>query len=192
MSSSAALSLFRQSLVVRISERIQDLCISECTGCKNDYRFPVLHPCQKLSLAERVEYFLPHVMNEALDKMEILVELFQKVFTFPTTNFENEGRIFVQQLTPKQLFDRRYINEDTAYMFEYDGSWFNSVEQEVTHQDLYNELTGICQEIDAETAVQTQLYPKIVKRKAHPNVRNVDVTERIADQPKTVKKRVKK
>ena len=188
MSSSVGLSLFRQSLVVRISERIQDLCISECSGCKNDYRYAVLHPCQKLSLSDRVEYFLPHVINEVLEKMEILVELYQKIFAFPTTNFENEGRIFVQQLTPKHLFDRRYINEDTAYTFEYDSSWFKPIEAEMSAQDICDELLGACQEIDAEVDGGVQVFPKIIKRKAHPIVRNVDAAERIADQPKSRKK----
>lgn len=188
MSSSTGLALFRQSLVVRISERIQALCISECSGCKNDYRYAILHPCQKLSLSDRVEYFLPQVINEALEKMEILVELYQKIFTFPTTNFENEGRIFVQQLTPEQLFDRRYINEDTAYTFQYDSSWFKPIEAEMSPQDMCDELLGICQEIDAEVDGGVQVFPKIKKRKAHPMVRSVDETERIADQPKSRKK----
>ena len=190
MVSSAALCRFRQFLVVRISERIQDLCISECTGCQNDYRFAVLHPCQKLSLADRVDYFLPQVLNEALDKMERLVDLYQTICVYPTTDLDMDGRVFVQQLTAKQLFDRRYINEDTSYMFEFDDRWYKPVEEEMNYQ---NEILQACQEIDEEAKqAETQVFPKIIKRKAHPNVRNVDETERIADQPKTVKKRAKK
>ena len=193
MFGSAGLSLFRQSLIVRISERIQGLCISECSGCKNDYRFAVLHPCQKLSLADRVDYFLPQVMNEALDSMGKLIELYQTTFIHPTTNFEMEGREFVQQLTAKQLFDRRYMNEDTAYMFEFDDSWYRPDPVAEAQMNYQQELMLACQEIDAQEAEEgeIQLFPKIIQRKAHPNVRNVDETERIADQPKK-KKKVKK
>ena len=174
-----AYPLFRQFLVVRIAERIQDLCKIECSGCQKLYRFSSLHPCQKLSWADRVYMFLPQVLTEALEKMEKLIALFHKSYAYPTDNFDVWGTQFVESLAAKDILDRRYINEDTGYMIEYDNSW-----QDL--DDLCNQLVEACEEWDREEGVT----PKIAKKKAQPNVRVVDEVERIADQPK--KKRLKK
>jgi len=186
MTSKAAVSLFEHYLIVRIIERIQDICITECSGCKNNYRFASLHPCQKLSLSERVDMFLPQVLSEALDNMEKLVALFPAYLNFPTTGYEELGAEFVKQLTATNMFDRRYINEGTESLFEFDNRWFTPEALEPTYQEIHEELQRVCDNLveeEEEEGIQMQIYPKIVKRKAHSNARNEDDIERISDQP---------
>ena len=173
-----ALPLFRQFLIVRICERIQDICITECSGCKYNHRFAALHPCQKLSLADRVDMFLPRVLTEALDNMEKLVAILPEHFKFTNVHYMLYGSEFVLQLTAKQLFDRRFINEDTALMFEYDDRWFN---HDTSDQDFLDHILetcgGIAENVETSCNLEVVPEPKIKKRKANPNVRNVDEIE---------------
>ena len=168
--------LFRQFLVVKVCERIQDICITECSGCQFNHRFAALHPCQKLSLTDRVDMFLPQVVDEALNKMEKLIATLPAHFKFTNVSYMQEGVEFLQQLTTKHLFDRRFINEDTALMFEYDDRWY---QEDMSHADFCEQLLDACEEIDKDIQ-----EPNIKKRKANPNVRNVDEIERIADIPR--------
>ena len=165
-----AYPLFCQFLVVRINERIQDLSKSECSGCQNGYRFPSLHPCHKLSLSNIVDMFLSQVVTEVLERMPQLVVQFHKTYAYPTVNYEEWGHHFVRQLNGTQILDRRYINEDTGYMFEYDNSWRESE----PFDDLCAELFEACEEVDREE--EEAAIPK-TKRKAQQN----------ADQPKRKK-----
>jgi len=183
LSMSAGLTIFQNYLVVRIVERFQDMCTSECSGCKENYRFASLHPCQRLSLAERVDMFLPRVLTEASDKMELLVDLYHNDWKFPIMGHVDLGRLFVEKLGNKQIFDRRFINEATTNMFPFDDTWFKE------EPDYVNMLLDACQEIEEEeTLATTPVIPKITKRKNNSNVRNVDTIEMIADIPKKPKK----
>ena len=126
--------LIRQSLIVRIVDRIQDLSIKKCSGCKMEFRFGGLHPCQKNSITDRTELFLPQVLTEVLERIERLLDLHQAQYKFPVMNMVDFAREYVQQLTPKQLYDRQYINEDTGDMVPYNNSWI--VEETEIIQDL--------------------------------------------------------
>ena len=145
----AGFPLFRQFLIVRISERIQDISSAQCAGCQRNDRFGSLHPCQRLSLTTRMDMFLPQVVTEVLEKMYQLLQLFHHQFTFNTSEYMELADQFVHQLDTKQVYDRRYVNEDTASMFEYDNSWLTTLDL----QDVCDELLAACEEIDEEEKV---------------------------------------
>lgn len=116
--------LFRQYLVVRIVERIQDLSITNCLACaeNQDARFAALHPCQQTPLTERLSLFLPQALTEVLDNMSTLAQRYQKTF-WCIEDYVEEAKRFVHQLTVQQILDRQYINEGTSTIFQYDNSW---------------------------------------------------------------------
>ena len=178
------LPLFCQFLVVRVFERIQTLSVEKCGGCTKNYRFSSLHPCVKTSLIERIEMFLPQAKSEAFEKMERLIVLFQQSFNLLQNKdaYLQVGKTFLENLQPKQVLDRRFINEDTEEMFQYDDSWLTFEE------DL---LSSLCHEVlncDDDPSPTPRL-PKITKRKAVTILSDVDETEIIADKPKRFKKR---
>ena len=151
--------LVRQSLVVKIVDRIRDLSIQKCSGCMMDYRFGSLHPCQKNSLTTRTELFLPQVLTEVLERIERLLDLHQNQFMFPVMSLLDFAREYVQQLTPDQVYDRQYINQDTADMFPYNNSWI--VEDVAIIQDLREPvLQQTTTEVqNAELIEQSEQFP---------------------------------
>ena len=175
------LPLFCQFLVVRVFERIQALSVEKCGGCVKNYRFSSLHACVKTTLPDRIDMFLPQAKSEAFEKMERLIVLFQQSFNLLQNKeaYLQIGRSFLENLQPKQVLDRRFINEDTEEMFQYDDSWVTFEE------DL---LSSLCREVlnveDSDDAASpTPRVPKIRKRKAMQILSDVDETEIIADRP---------
>ena len=157
--------MFRQLLVVRITERIQDLSKIKCSGCQNAFRFSSLHPCQKLSLSDRIDMFLPQVLTEALERMPHLVAMFHNKYEHDTTNYEDWGKQFVQQLASKDILDRRFINEDTGCIFEYDNSWCS---EEIDLQQVCDDLLNACEEIDAEVTERIEVTESTEPKKKKP------------------------
>ena len=181
------LPLFCQFLVVRVFERIQALSVEKCGGCVKNYRFSSLHACVKTSLSDRIDMFLPQAKSEAFEKMERLIVLFQQSFNLLQNKdaYLQVGRSFLENLQPKQVLDRRFINEDTEEMFQYDDSWL-TFEDDVLNS-LCHEILNAEESDDEPSSIPR--VPKIRKRKAMNILSDVDETEIIADKPKRYKKR---
>lgn len=180
------LPLFCQFLVVRLFERIQNLSSEKCSGCAKNYRFSSLHPCVKTSLTDRIVMFLPQAKTEVLEKMERLIDIFQLSFNLLQNKeaYLQFGRTFIENLQPNQVLDRRFINEDSDVLFQYDDSWVNFEEDLLT--DLCHEILGDCDDLVTPPRV---IIPKISKRKAMIGLPDVDETEMISDKPKRFKNR---
>ena len=174
------LPLFCQFLVVRILERIQNLSNEKCSGCAKNYRFSSLHPCVKTSLTERIDMFLPQAKTEALEKMDRLITLFQQSFNLLQNKeaYLQIGITFVENLLPKQVIDRRFINEDTEEMFQYDDGWV-TFEADV----LSNLCQSLIEDYDFDSAPK-KATPKRKAMKGPPN----DNDEAATDESRSNKK----
>ena len=107
------LNLFCQFLVVRTFERIQILSREKCSGCVNQYRFDTLHDCIKTGIQERVRLFFPAARDEVSQRLERLLQHFQRSFTLQQSPeiYLEVGEAFLNKLSSEQLTDRRFINE---------------------------------------------------------------------------------
>ena len=93
------------------------------------------------------------------------------------------GISFVENLLPKQVIDRRFINEDTEEMFQYDDGW-------VTFE--VDVLSNLCQEFIGDcdfVSPPKKVTPKITKRKAMKGLPDVsDNDETVTDEARSNKK----
>ena len=119
-------------LAVKIADRIQQLSRERCTGCTSNYILDNFHACIKTPLDERLRLFLPKVRAEALDKLDNLIRLCQPEAypvdptpeqTHAMMGVERQCTDFIISLTPDDLQDRRYINEDTVELYPYNMTW---------------------------------------------------------------------
>ena len=115
---------FYQFLVLKIAERVQQIAREKCIGCVKGFILEQLHPCMGISVAKKVERFLPKAKYDALSRLDQLCHLFAK-----TVCIENEvvdrqaGEVFIEFLQPHNLLDRRYVNEDSVCVYPFDASW---------------------------------------------------------------------
>ena len=119
----------------------------------------------KTSLTERIDMFLPQAKTEALEKMERLITLFQQSFNLLQNKeaYLQIGITFVENLLPKQVIDRRFINEDTEEMFQYDDGWV-TFEADV----LSNLCQSLIEDYDFDSAPK-KATPKRKAMKGPPN-----------------------
>ena len=113
-------------LAVKIADRIQQLSRERCTGCMANYILDNFHPCVKTDLKEKISLFLPKVKSEALDKLENLIQLYlYQQWTEP--EIRQYATDFIVSLTPDDLLDRKYINEDTVELYPFNMTWLLDV-----------------------------------------------------------------
>ena len=113
----------KQFLAVKIADRIQQISRERCTGCAGNYILDNFHECVKTSLDDRIRLYLPKVKAEALDKLDNLIKLYQQAAWAESEEVRKCCADFIVLLTPKDLQDRRYINEDTVELHPLNMSW---------------------------------------------------------------------
>ena len=117
------LYLFHHFLAVKIADRIQQLSRERCAGCIGQYGLDNFHPCVKTGLEEKIRIFLPKGKAEALDRLDNLIELYQQAAWAEPELVRQSAIDFIVSLTPHDLLDRRYINEDTVDLHPFTMSW---------------------------------------------------------------------
>jgi len=130
--------LFKKFLVVKISERIQQLSQAKCSGCIGKFLLDQLHPCKENTLEEKINLFLPTVQEEALERLEALFDMYQQtridLYNPLNKNYIVDGGDFIKQISLQHLLDRMYINEDTVTEYPFNLSWLMDSPIQVRHE----------------------------------------------------------
>jgi hypothetical protein len=115
---------FERFLVVKVAERVQMMSREKCKGCVNGLILDQLHSCMQVSLAEKMELFLPRAKTDALNRLESLFFIYQQTAWVDDEQAHLEiGANFIELLQPYDLLDRRYINEDSVIDHPFNTSW---------------------------------------------------------------------
>ena len=116
---------FRQFLIVKLYDRVQEMSREKCSGCHFKYRFDILHPCITTPLDVRIYKFFTQAVTEVLGNLGTLLAAYEEMYMLleEPSAYLTEAKSFIQAIHPDQLVDRKYINEDTGPAFPFDSSW---------------------------------------------------------------------
>ena len=124
--------VLKHFLAVKIADRIQQLSRERCPVCGGNYVLDNFHECIMTPLKDRIRFWLHKVKAEALDKFDNLINLYQEAAWAESEVMRQYGVDFIVSLQPKDLQDRRYINEDTVELYPFNMSWLTATYIEPT------------------------------------------------------------
>ena len=134
--------LLHQFLAVKIADRIQQLSRDRCPGCIGNYILDNFHPCVNTPLEDKINIFIPKVKEEALHKIDTLIDLYLLTWSEPEV-VRQSAMDFIVSLTPYDLLDRRYINEDTVVLHPFNMSWLLTTTTAAPPTRAYNKTKKI-------------------------------------------------
>jgi len=98
--SGAMFNLFKKFLVLKIAERVQQLSQLKCEGCQAGFLLDQLHICMMKTLEHKIELFLPKAKAEALERLEVLFNLFKMSSWIDLNqNYIGDGGDFIQEIS---------------------------------------------------------------------------------------------
>ena len=117
---------FERFIVVKVAERVQILSREKCNACVNGLILDQLHNCMQVTLKEKIKMFLPRAKADALTRLDRLFSLYQQSSWVEDERAHLEaGENCIEFLTPDDLLDRRFINEDTVLEYPFNPSWLS-------------------------------------------------------------------
>ena len=119
-------SPFYKFLVLKVAEILQQISRDRCSGCVAGYILDQLHPCMGINLEKKIERFLLKAKTTAVTRIDRLFAMYTEnasIDSYMASSFMDAGKYFIETLKPRDLMDRRYINEDSVVQHPYDPSW---------------------------------------------------------------------